>query len=308
MTAKIGFAIRYAISYNETRSSYNIGEVRLMKTEVKAVDSPYQVQVLDRALGILDLLADISPELGPSEVSERTGLHKSTTHRLLQVLERHRLIEKIAQNGKYRLGLKLFELGSKAVAQLDLRGRALQYLERLVLETGETAHICVLDGDRMLSIANVESPRTLRTPSTVGRRTHLHCTSVGKALLAHLPEEEQDELIKKLELTAYTRHTLIKPSRLKAELKLIRQRGYAIDDEEFEEGLRCVGAPVMDYSGGVVAAMSIAGPSFRLTKGRMPMVARSVIHAAGELSAELGYKEIQVEKKRAVVTPIRAAL
>jgi len=279
-----------------------------MKTEVKAVDSPYQVQVLDRALGILDLLADISPELGPSEVSERTGLHKSTTHRLLQVLERHRLIEKIAQNGKYRLGLKLFELGSKAVAQLDLRGRALQYLERLVLETGETAHICVLDGDRMLSIANVESPRTLRTPSTVGRRTHLHCTSVGKALLAHLPEEEQDELIKKLELTAYTRHTLIKPSRLKAELKLIRQRGYAIDDEEFEEGLRCVGAPVMDYSGGVVAAMSIAGPSFRLTKGRMPMVARSVIHAAGELSAELGYKEIQVEKKRAVVTPIRAAL
>jgi DNA-binding IclR family transcriptional regulator len=178
-----------------------------------------------------------------------------------------------------------------------LRGRALQYLERLVLETGETAHICVLDENRMLSIANVESPRTLRTPSTVGRRTHLHCTSVGKALLAHLPMEEQNELIKKLELTAYTRHTLTKPSRLKAELKLIRQRGYAIDDEEFEEGLRCIGAPVMDYSGGVVAAMSIAGPTFRLTEGRIPMVAGSVIHAAGELSAELGYKEIQAENE-----------
>jgi DNA-binding IclR family transcriptional regulator len=112
-----------------------------MKTKVKAVDSPYQVQVLDRALGILDLLANESPELGPSEISERTGLHKSTVHRLLQVLERHRLIEKKGRNGRYRLGLKLFEMGSKAVAQLDLRGCARSFLERLVLETGETAHI-----------------------------------------------------------------------------------------------------------------------------------------------------------------------
>jgi IclR family transcriptional regulator, KDG regulon repressor len=280
----------------------------VMKTEVKAVDSPYQVQVLDRALGILGLLADESPELGPSEVSERMGLHKSTVHRLLQVLERHRLIEKIAQNGKYRLGLKLFELGAKAIAQIDLRGRARQYLERLVLETGETAHICVLDGDRMLSIANVESPRTLRTPSTVGRRTPLHCTSVGKVLLAFLPEDEQNELIKRLELTAYTRHTLTKPARLKAELKLIRRLGYAMDDEEFEEGLKCIGAPVMGHSGGVVAAMSVAGPTFRLTEERIPKVVRSVIRSASDLSAELGYKEIQPEKKSAEVKRIRAAL
>ncbi|HEV2665399.1 MAG TPA: IclR family transcriptional regulator, partial [Blastocatellia bacterium] len=268
-----------------------------MKTEAKAVDSPYQVQVLDRALGILDLLADESPELGPSEVSECMGLHKSTVHRLLQVLERHRLIEKIALNGKYRLGLKLFELGSKAIAQLDLRERAQPYLKRLVLETGETAHICILDGDRMLSIANVESPRTLRTPSTVGHRTPLHCTSVGKALLAFLPEDEQNDLINQCELTAYTRHTHTRPARLKAELKFIRQHGYAMDNEEIEEGLRCVGAPVMDHSGRVVAAMSVAGPTFRLTEERIPEVARSVIRAASDLSAELGYKEIQPEKK-----------
>jgi IclR family transcriptional regulator, KDG regulon repressor len=275
-------------------------------SEIK--DSPYQVQVLDRALGILDLLANGSPELGPSEISERTGLHKSTVHRLLQVLERHRLIEKKAQNGKYCLGLKLFELGSKAVAQLDLRERARPYLERLVRETGETAHICVLDGDRMLSIANVESARTLRTPSTVGHRTPLHCTSVGKALLAFLPEDEQSELIKKCELTAYTRHTLTKPAQLKAELKLIRQRGYAMDDEEIEEGLRCIGAPVMDYSGRVIAAMSIAGPAFRLIEERIPAVARSVIQAASELSVELGYKETPFEKKSAETKSLGAAL
>jgi IclR family transcriptional regulator, KDG regulon repressor len=278
------------------------------RTSVKVVDSPYQVQVLDRALGILDLLAGENSELGPSEVSERTGLHKSTVHRLLQVLERHRLIEKLALNGKYRLGLRLFELGSKAMAQFDLRERAQPYLKRLVLETGETAHICILDGDRMLSIANVESLRTLRTPSTVGHRTPLHCTSVGKTLLAFVPEDEQIDLINQCELTDYTRHTITKPARLKAELKLIRQRGYALDDEEIEEGLRCVGAPVMDHSGRVVAAMSIAGPAFRLTEDRIPAVARSVIQAASELSVELGYKETRPEKKSAEVKPIRAAL
>jgi DNA-binding IclR family transcriptional regulator len=279
-----------------------------MRASVKLVDSPYQVQVLDRALGILDLLSGESPELGPSEVSERTGLHKSTVHRLLQVLERHRLIEKMALNGKYRLGLRLFELGSKAMAQFDLRERAQPYLKRLVLETGETAHICIPDGDRMLSIANVESSRTLRTPSTVGHRTPLHCTSVGKALLAFLPEDERNDLINQCELTDYTRHTITKPARLKAELKLIRQRGYAMDNEEIEEGLRCVGAPVMDHSGRVIAAMSIAGPAFRLTEDRIPAVARSVIQAASELSVELGYKETRPEKKSAEVKPIRAVL
>jgi IclR family transcriptional regulator, KDG regulon repressor len=257
---------------------------------VKINDSPYQVQVLDRALGILDALSRESPELGPAELSEMLDLHKSTVHRLLMVLERHRLIEKKPQNGKYGLGMKLFELGSKAVAQLDLRDRARPYLERLVSETGETAHICVLDGDHMVSITNVESPRTLRTPSTVGSRTPLHCTSVGKTLLAFLPEDESQELIKKCELTGYTDRTLTTPARLKAELKRVRQRGYAMDNEEFEEGLCCIGAPVWNYSGSVVAAISIAGAAFRLTEKRVPAALQAVISAANQLSAELGYQ------------------
>lgn len=270
--------------------------------------SPYQVQVLDRALGILDSLSNEGPELGPAELSERLELHKSTVHRLLMVLERHRLIERKPQNGKYRLGMKLFELGSQAVAQLDLRERAQPYLERLVLETGETAHICVLNGDRMLSIANVESPRTLRTPSAVGRRAPLHCTSVGKALLAFLPKGEADELIKKCELTRYTGCTLTTPARLKAELKLIRRRGYAMDNEETEEGLRCIGAPVWDYSGKIVAALSIAGPVFRLTEKRIPTVSQVVLGAAKHLSEELGYRALPTKNEGAKITdPIRAA-
>jgi len=263
-----------------------------VKVAAEINDSPYQVQVLDRALGILDSLSNEGPELGPAELSEKLELHKSTVHRLLMVLERHRLIERGPQNGKYRLGMKLFELGSQAVAQLDLRERAKPYLERLVSETGETAHICVLNGDRMLSIVNVESPHTLRTPSTVGQRTPLHCTSVGKILLAFLPEAEADELIKKCELTRYTARTLTSRARLKTELKLIRRRGYAMDNGEIEEGLRCLGAPVWDYSGKIVAALSIAGPAFRLTEGRIPAVSQAVLAAAKHLSEELGYRAL----------------
>lgn len=285
-----------------------------MSAKVKArlaaeiTDSPYQVQVLDRALGILDVLSDEGQELGPAELSEQLDLHKSTVHRLLMVLERHRLIERGPQNGKYRLGLRLFELGSKAVAQLDLRERVRPYLERLVAETGETAHLCILDGNQMLSIANVESPRTLRTPSTVGRRTPLHCTSVGKALLAFLPEDEADALIKRCELTRYTGRTLTAPAWLKAELKRVRQRGYAMDNEEIEEGLRCIGAPVRDYSGRVVAAISIAGPAFRLIKARIPAVSQAVIGAAEDLSEELGYRVLPAKSEGAkIVAPIGAA-
>jgi len=261
-----------------------------VKAAAEINDSPYQVQVLDRALGILDSLSNEGPELGPAELSEMLKLHKSTVHRLLMVLERHRLIERGPENGKYRLGMKLFELGSQAVAQLDLRERAQPYLERLVSETGETAHICVLNGDRMLSIVNVESSRTLRTPSTIGQRTPLHCTSVGKTILAFLPEDEADRLIDKCELTQYTARTLTTRARLKAELKLIRRRGYAMDKGEIEEGLRCLGAPVWDYSGKIVAALSIAGPAFRLTEGRIPAVSQAVLAAAKHLSEELGYR------------------
>jgi DNA-binding IclR family transcriptional regulator len=267
----------------------------MSNTKIKAVadinESPYQVQVLDRALGILDSLSKDGPELGPAELSEKLDLHKSTVHRLLMVLERHGLIERGPQNGKYRLGMKLFELGSQAVAKLNLRERAQPYLERLVAETGETAHICVLNGDSMLSIINVESPHTLRSPSTVGQRTPLHCTSVGKTLLAFLPEDEAEQLIKKCELRRYTSRTLTTRARLKAELKLIRRRGYAMDNGEIEEGLRCLGAPVWDYSGKIVAALSIAGPAFRLTEVRIPAVSQAVLDAAKNLSQELGYTQ-----------------
>ena len=251
--------------------------------------SPYRVQVLDRALVILDALAEHGPELPLAALAETVRLHKSTVHRLATVLERHRLVERDANTGRYRLGLKLFELGSRAVAHLDLAGRAAAALKRLVFETGETAHLCILDRGEVLSLSHCESPRTIRTPSTVGRRTSPHCTSAGKALLAHLPEEELDDVIARLGLRAYTRNTVTVPAQLKLELETVRARGWALDNEEVEENLRCIGAPVRNFSGKVVAAVSIAGPAFRLTNDTIPMLARAVVKAADRVSKELGY-------------------
>jgi len=256
----------------------------------KTKDFPYRVQVLDRALGLLEVLSSEGPELTLVELSKRLGLHKSTVHRLLMVLERHRFVERSLQNGGYRLGIKLFELGSKAVMYFDLRERARPHLERLVFMTGETAHLCILDEGEVLYLEKVESSRTVRIPSSIGRRNPAHCTAVGKALLAYLPEKELNDLIKRRGLRAYTRNTITTLAQLRGELQRVRERGYAVDNEEIEEGLKCVGAPVRDYSGKVVASMSIAGPAFRLTENQIPLLAESVMGVANDLSAEIGYR------------------
>ena len=151
--------------------------------------STYRVQVLERAVDILQVLADDSRGLGAGEVAERLSLHKSTIHRLLRVLDHHRLIRRNSETGKYALGLRLFELGNRAVKGLRLRDQAQPHLEQLVRETGETAHICVLDGGDVVSIAYAEGPRSLRMPATVGRRTPAYRSAVGKAMLAFLDDD-----------------------------------------------------------------------------------------------------------------------
>lgn len=253
-------------------------------------DSLYRVQVLDRAAAILQVLADARTELGPAEIAARLSLHKSTIHRLLAALERHGYIRKHDSGGRYGLGLKLFELGSRAVARLDLHECARPVLDRLVQDTGETAHVCVVDDGHMVSVVNAESPRTLRTPATVGRRTPAYCTAVGKVWLASLPRPAVDAVLERHPPRAHTPHTLVDRSALIEELRRVRSCGYAVDNEEIEEGLRCVGAPVRNHTGNVVAALSVAGPAFRIPRKRVPALANLVMDAAERLSDGLGYQ------------------
>jgi DNA-binding IclR family transcriptional regulator len=262
------------------------------ETDAERIDSgaAYRVQVLDRALGVLDTLASAG-SLAPSEISARLKLHKSTVHRLLSVLEQNGYVDRDRANGSYALGLKLIELGTRASARIDLCELAGPILDRLMEKTGETAHIGVMSHGAVISVADSEGYKTLRTPSTVGRRTPAHCSSQGKVLLAEMDSEQLRAFVRRNGLKAFTPVTIRRIGALERELLEVRRRGYAIDDQEFEEGLKCIGAPIRDRTGAVVAAISIAGPAVRLKLERMPRLIEAVLEGAARLSTALGYRQ-----------------
>ncbi len=249
----------------------------------------YRSQVLDRTFQILDILAEDGQGQGVTELADKLGLHKSTTHRLIMVLESSRYVERDGATSKYRLGSRIIELGLSALSRLDLYQIARPHLRELVAETGETAHIGVMRGGEIVSLVNWESTQALRTPSTIGTRHPSHCSSLGKAILAFSPPEELDRFLEGRTLERYTRHTIASPELFRKETETIRRTGYAVDDEEREDGLRCIGAPVFGSSGDVVAAVSIAGPVFRITRDRTTALAAAVMKTAGSISASLGF-------------------
>lgn len=248
----------------------------------------YRIQAIERACSILGAFTADRPELGVTELSEALGLHKSTVHRFLVNLERGGLVERLPRSGRYRLGLRLFELGSLVVQQMNLWDEALPFLEALVRDSGETGHLAVLDGGEAIYVERVETRRALRIPSAMGRGYPVHATSLGKVLLAHQPEERVKEILAERGMPAFTKRTIVDPDVLALELAAIRNQGYAIDDEEYDEGLRCIGSPIMDHTGTVVAALGIGGPVTRVTPERVAELGKLVRMAAKGLSRRLG--------------------
>jgi DNA-binding IclR family transcriptional regulator len=258
------------------------------QTREPAPTENYRVQVLDRAFDLLDALATDLPEYSLGELAHRLSLHKSTAHRLLCALERRRLVERTSSGTQYRLGLRLFELGAKAVAGFGSFETAKPFLSKLAKTTGETAHLGILRDGYVVSVINAESHHALHTPSTIGRRAPAYCTSQGKAMLAFAPPSAISAAIA-VGLQALTPRTITTGRGLKDDLKRIRVRGFAVDDEEFETGLRCIAAPVRDHTGNVVAAISIAGPVFRIARQRIAGLAREVRSTADAVSRTLGF-------------------
>jgi len=255
---------------------------------VSAVSPRYRIQAIERAVAILNAFSVDEPELGVTEVAERVGLHKSTVHRFMVNLDAAGLVERNPRTGRYRLGLHIFELGGLVMQQMNLWDEALPFLESLVRDTGETGHLAVLDGGEAIYIERVEARRALRVPSAIGRGYPAHATNLGKVLLADLPRERVTEIVAERGLAAYTPNTITDLAELEAELERIRECGYAIDDEEYDEGLRCIGAGVRDHSGHVVSALGIGGPVTRITPARVEELAGLVMAAASGLSRRLG--------------------
>lgn len=245
---------------------------------------------VERALQILETFTLDQYELTAAEIAQRVSLPKGSIYRFLSVLLKQRFLVRDLQTRKYRLGIKVFELGSIVWKGMNLRRVALPLMEDLSKWSGETVHLGVRDGHEVVSIEGAESDQSLRIVLPVGKRVCLHSTGIGKAILAFLPDKEIEEILNQKGLPAFTPNTIRDRGRLWEEIKTIRNRGYAVDNEENEIGIRCVAAPIRDYSGRVIASMSISGPSIRITDEKIPLFAQRVIEACEAISRNLGYK------------------
>lgn len=236
-------------------------------------------------------------DLGVSELASRLGLGKSSVHRLLSTLALEGLIERDAATGRYRLGLKLYELGSIVGDHLDLHEVVAGPIDELRNRTGETVHVAILDGPDVVYIARRESPHTLRLFGRVGHRNHAHCTSTGKLLLAFLPPADLATVLDGFTLPAHTRRTITDRGKLDSELDAIRRRGWADNIEESELGVNSVAAPIREASGRVVAAISVAGPAARFTPDGMRQVAVDTVRTADAISERLGWRPREVPNR-----------
>ncbi len=255
---------------------------------VQPGDSIYKLQALDRAFAVLDLLSSSTTALGLADIAGALHLHKSTAHRFLMVLERHRMVERTPA-GKFRLGLRLCDFGSRAIEQYDLRERAQLHLKTLVNEVEETAHLCILEKTHMVYIDKQEPARSIRMISRVGASSPVHCTAVGKAILATMQRSQLETLLKSMQLERFTPRTMTSQEALLKDLERTSRRGYAVDDEEREQGVRCAGVAIRDARGEAVAAVSISGPSFRVTMQKIPAIASKLMACVKGIQQDLGY-------------------
>ncbi|MCR4436608.1 MAG: IclR family transcriptional regulator [Clostridiales bacterium] len=250
------------------------------------------VQSVDRAITLLEALAEGENGYGITELSNVTGLHKTTVFRLLNTLMSRGYVEKDLKSDKYRLGIRLLLLGSAILDRMDLRNTARPYIKELSDDTKEVVHLAILDEGEAVYIDKVESPdHSIRIYSQIGKRSPLHCTALGKVLLSGLSDSEVEKIIKAKGLKKYTEKTITDFQQLKEEIALTRERGYGFDEIEHEEGIRCVAAPIYDRRGKIVAAISISGPIIYITQERMAELTEKITRTAKAISCQLGYLE-----------------
>jgi DNA-binding IclR family transcriptional regulator len=247
------------------------------------------VKSLFKMLDVLECFSSTDRELSVVEMAARTGLPRTTVHRIVDSLRAVGFLDQEASRDRYRLGLKLFELGSTALTNLPLYREAPPFVDTLSKLSGEDVHLCIFDGAQMVFVNRSDQVggRPHNTVITM-EATPCHSTGVGKAALAFQPEAVIERVIR-AGLPRFTGNTIVDPDRLKEELAAIRARGYSIDDCEHEPDLRCVGAPIRNAAGRVFAAISASGPTRRVPHSRVPELAQLVTSHAELLSLRLGH-------------------
>jgi DNA-binding IclR family transcriptional regulator len=247
------------------------------------------VQSVERTLDILESLVDFGSEVGLVEISQGVTLPLATVHRLLGTLIRRGYVKQNRQNRKYSLGFRALQMGNDMRQRFALRLEARPFLHRLMERTGESANLAVLDDGEVVYIDQAQSSKILRMFTQLGNRVPAHSTGSGKVMLAFGTPETAEGVLRRYGMPVRTPHTITDAMRFREELARIRAQGFALDDEEHEEGVRCLAVPVRDSSGQVVASLSVSGPATRLNDAQVAAFTSEVLDCGAQLSARLGY-------------------
>jgi len=251
----------------------------------------YPIKVLNKSLSILEILLKQGSAMNMTEISEKLELYPSTIHRILDTLKHWGYVEQNPHTQKYQLGLKVLELGMAKLHQMDLVREATPCLKELVDQCNETVHLGVLEEGEVLYLAKEESSQTIRMCSYAGKRAPLHCTALGKVLLAYLTEEQRKKILSEKELLRFTEKTITDKKELERELNKIKKQDFALDREENEKDVRCIAAPIKNYQGKVIAAISISGPVYRMDINKQNHLQEVLIRISKKVSKRLGYNE-----------------
>lgn len=248
----------------------------------------HSIQSVDRAITLLEAIAEAGGETTLTELSRRTRLNISTCHHLLSTLVQRGYVAKVPVRRSYALGARILYLSNACLTQVDLPARAAPFIEQINEKTGETVHLAVLQGDAMMKVAKRESRHPVRVDTgTLGKSDAAHATASGKAMLAWLPEGEMKRVLAH-GMTRYTANTITEWPALIEELRHVRRNGYSMDREEYQPGVICVGAAIRDHNGAVVGAISASTPTMRASDEHLALVREQITGAVRALSAELG--------------------
>ena len=256
---------------------------------MKKASPNYPIKVLDKSLSVLELLLQKGSSMNMIELSEKLGFYPSTIHRILDTLKHWGYVEQDSHTQKYQLGLKALELGMAKLHQMDLVREATPYLKELVNQCYETVHLGVLEEGEVLYLAKEESSQTIRMISYVGKRAPLHCTALGKVLLAYLSTEERKKILGGKVLPRLTENTITDKKELEKELNKIQKQGFALDDEENEKDVCCIAAPIKNYQGKTIAAISISSLVYRTDINKENHLKEALIETSKKISKRLGY-------------------
>ncbi|MCL4869282.1 MAG: IclR family transcriptional regulator [Anaerolineae bacterium] len=248
------------------------------------------VQSIERAIAILRCFTEAKPEWRVTELADRLHLHKSSISRILATLEQEGLVKQNEETGKFHLGVGLVAMAGVALGHLDARRVSQPHLNSLVEICQETVNVTILDGNECVNIERVASPKPIRYVGWLGRRTPTYCTAAGQVLLAYRSPEERQALLPN-PLVVYTDKTVVDAAALNHLFTQVRQQGYAIVHEAFEEGFSAIAAPVHDHTGQVIAAITISGPTFRLGPGQIEQFVPPLLATVARISADMGYRE-----------------